>query len=445
MNTSQDMADKNKLFETDSGSSFDLMKKLPGLLRVLGAGVLLIAMYSFLIKGWQSGNDVMRYFMMLGHTAALATIGLASGHWLKDGKGARLLLTLALASVPANFAILGAFIFSQMGGIDSSLYPNYVAWSSGSMKAALLTSAGAMLILIPVTFLGYTVLARSISKKVALIFLVSNAALLLPFRDPQLVALVVLALTIFSVFFSTKVSHQQIAIKTREGITALGLLFLPLAVLMVRSLWLYSADYFLLSILSITVFLMIRQASTNFETESKMCSTLNALSLLPAFSAIPLISAAMFDAVIISKSLIIPLATFISAGMVYDISRRSHSFAAGYRNIAVGLVLLNTIYNLLIVASLQASLVCIAVGMGLVVLGYQKQYRNIFTSGIVLILTGAIYQAYELVHHFDLTNWFSMAALGVVAIVLASTIESQGGKIKSRLDRWMLTFKSWDK
>ena len=29
-------------------------------------------MYSFLAKGWQSGNDVFRYSLMLGHSAALA-------------------------------------------------------------------------------------------------------------------------------------------------------------------------------------------------------------------------------------------------------------------------------------------------------------------------------------------------------------------------------------
>ena len=95
---------------------FDLMKNLPAILRILGAGAVLIAMYSFLVKGWDNGDDMFRYFLMLGHTGALAAIGLASGYWLKESKGARLLLTLALISVPANFAILGAFLFSQPQG-----------------------------------------------------------------------------------------------------------------------------------------------------------------------------------------------------------------------------------------------------------------------------------------------------------------------------------------
>ncbi|MFW2438628.1 MAG: hypothetical protein ACN4GR_04585 [Arenicellales bacterium] len=445
MNTSQDSHAHFGHPDTQPGTGFDLMQKLPGLLRVLGTGVLLIAMYSFLVQGWQSGNDVLRYLMMLGHTGVLAAIGLASGHWLKDGKGARLLLILALVSVPANFAILGAFIFSQLAGVDISNYPDLVAWTAGSTGMILLTSAGAMLVLIPVTFLGFTVLARSISKEVSLLFLVSNAALLLPLRDPQLVALMVLMLTLFSIFFSSKVSRQQIAIRTREGITALGLLFLPLAVLMVRSLWLYSVDFFLLSMLSAAGFLMIRQASIFLEPDTGLRNILDALSLLPAFAVIPFLSGAMFDAAIMSRSLVIPMAALVSAGMVYDISSRSPSYATGYRNIAIGLVMLNSIYNLFLVANLQASMMCVAIGMGLLVLGYHKQFRNVFISGAILILTGTAHQAYALVHHFDLTSWFSMAALGVVAIVLASTIETRGGKIKSSLERWVVTYKSWEK
>jgi len=190
---------------------------------------------------------------------------------------------------------------------------------------------------------------------------------------------------------------------------------------------------------------MIRQASIYLEPDSKMRSTLDALSLLPAFAVIPFLSGAMFDAAIMSRSLVIPMAALASAGMVYDISSRSLSYAAGYRNIAVALVLLNSIYNLLLVSNLPASMMCVAVGMGLLVLGYRKQFRNVFTSGVILILAGTVHQAYALIHHFDLTSWFSMAALGIVAIVLASTIESQGGKIKSSLERWVVTYKSWEK
>ena len=136
----------------DSENGSDLMKKLPSLLRILGTTALLVAMYSFLVKGWHSGGDVFRYLLMLGHTGALAAIGLASGHWLKEGKGARLLLTLALVSVSANFAILGAFIYSRSPTALSADYPDFVAWTVGSQSTALIITAAAMVILLPVVF-----------------------------------------------------------------------------------------------------------------------------------------------------------------------------------------------------------------------------------------------------------------------------------------------------
>ncbi len=110
MNAQADGWSEQGIVERPYRLASDLAGRLPTLLRILGAGALVVAMYSYLAKGWESGNDIFRYLLMLGHTGVLTAIGLASGHWLKESKGARLLLTLALVSVPANFAILGAFI-----------------------------------------------------------------------------------------------------------------------------------------------------------------------------------------------------------------------------------------------------------------------------------------------------------------------------------------------
>ena len=424
---------------------FDLMSRLPVLLHILATAALLIAMYSFLVKGWQSGNDVFRYLLMLAHTGFLTAVGIASGHWLKESKGARLLLTLALVSIPANFAILGAFIFSQSGGIDVSQYPHYVAWTVDSLSTALLTSGGALLVLLPVTLLGFTVLARSMSKKLSLLFLVSNATLLLPLRDPHLVSLLVLLLTFCIILFNYKTAHQQLAAKTREGITALALQFLPLTVLMGRSLWLYSFDLFLMTVLALTVFYIFRQATHYLEKGSKTHNYINGLSLIPAIAIIPLLSSFLFELTLVTKALIIPFVALVSACMIYDISRRSRDAAVVYRYVCVGILVFCMVSNLFIFTGLLAALVCIAVGLGLLVLGFQKRQQSIFTSGTALMLVGIAQQLYEVIHHFDIGSWASLAVLGVFAIVIASAIESQGGKIKPHIERWKSTFKDWER
>lgn len=424
---------------------FDLVANLPGLLRLLGTTALLIAMYSFLVKGWQSGNDVFRYLLMLGHTGVLAAIGLASGHWLNESKGARLLLTLALVSVPANFAILGAFIYSQAGIIAPNVYPNYVAWTVDSMGTALITTAAAAVLIIPVTLFGFSVLARSMSRKLSLLFFFSNAVLLLPIRDPQLIGVVVLLLAGINVLVSRKVSHQQIAAKTQEGMTALGLQFLPLAVLMGRSLWLYSVDMFLLSVLTVTAFFVLRQASMYFEVNSKSRNLLDNAALIPAFMITPLLSTTLYESMFIANALAIPLASLVSAYMIYDISLRRETDGGGYRRIAAGLIVICLLSNLMLYTGLLAALACVALGIALLVTGYKMQQRTIFGNGLVLFVVGIAQQLYELVHHFDLGSWASLAVLGIVSIIIASTIESQGNRIKPIFEKWKNSYKAWER
>ncbi len=425
-------------------NEFNLIKQLPTLLRILGAAAVLIAMYSFLMKGWESGNDSFRYLLMLGHTGLLAVIGLGSGHWLKESKGARLLLTLALVSIPANFAILGAFLFSQTMQLDIGLYPQYVAWTVDSMNTALLTTAGALLILIPVTFLGFTVLARRMSKKLSLLFLLSSAALLIPIRDPQIIGLLVLTLATCAIILSRKISFNQTSSKTNEGMLALGLQFLPLAVLVGRSLWLYSADLFLLTIMSATIFFIMRQISLQLIADSKLRIILEGFSIIPAASVTFLFYSVLESIVFIPDEFILPISSLISAAMLYDISIRSTKRPDRYRLIAVIGLLIGMTTSLIIFLNLLAALTCVFVGMVLIVFGYKNQQRNVFTGGILLMTIGIAQQLYELVLHFDLGSWMSLAVLGVIAIVVASTIESQGGKLKLRLNTMRTKFSDWE-
>lgn len=445
MNEQQDTWQVEQPANAGGLANFDMMHNLPALLRILGTAALLIAMYSFLVKGWQSGNDVFRYLLMLGHTGILAAVGLASGHWLRESKGARLLLTLALVSVPANFAILGALIFSQAVGIDASHYPHYVAWRVDSLSAALLTTAGALLVLVPTTMLGFTVLVRSLSGKLSVLFLLGNAMLLLPIRDPHLVGLVVLALTFISLVFNYRMSQGNLATRTREGIIALGLQFLPLGILMGRSLWLYDLDLFLMTVLAITVFYILRQASMIFESDSTTRNLINVASLAPAVMAMPLLSNALLNMLPAIPVVVIPLAGAVTFAMIYDIARRSPDYAHVYRYIASAILVLGMLLNLHLFTGLLAALLCITVGLGLVVLGFRKQQRSVFAGGVILMLVGLGQQLYELVHHFDFGSWASLAALGVISIVIASTIESQGRKLKPRIENWKASFKQWEK
>jgi len=443
MNTQYESHAENKPPPVRPSISTLSMSKLPGLLRIIGTAALLIAMYSFLLKGWSGGNDVIRYLLMLGHTGVLAIIGLASSHWLKENKGARLLLTLALVSIPANFAILGAFIFSKAGLESLVQYPDYVAWTVDSLQTAFLTSGGALIVLLPITLLGFTVLARSMSKRLTLLFLFSNAALLIPTRDPLLVGLIVLGLAVIGVLF-TRQSSKQVAAKTREGLIALGLQTLPLAVLIGRTLWLYSIDLFLFSIMTITIYIILRQVSAYLDKKSAWRNVLDMLSLFPALIMIPLMVTSLVDANFSITALILPISALVSAAMIYDIARKNIQYALHYRWIAAIVLAIGVVLNMFVETGTLAAFISIIAGLGLFVLGYKNRQRGFFINGFILMIIGVVQQLYELVHHFDLGSWASMAVIGILTIVVASVIESKGGKIQQRFSLLKDNFRAWE-
>ncbi len=426
------------------------IQKLPALLRVSGATALIFAMYSFLAQGWQSGSDIFRYLLLLGHTGILAAIGLISGHYLKESKGARLLLILALVSVPVNFAILGSFIYSHTAMIDaahSGTFPGYVSWTVDSLNTALLTSAASLLILAPVSFLGFTVLARHMAVKLSLLFLFSNAAMLLPLRDPENIGLMVLVLTIAVSIATRTFANKQIAAKTSEGIIALSLQLLPLSVLAIRHLWLYTPDEFLFAVLCVSVFLMLRQVSSCLAATTKARIILDRIALIPALLIVlPLSSAlaALTDSIFLPEPLVLPVSLAISTAMIYDLSRRSQSHASAYRLIAICEILFGMILNLTFFDGLLATVSCIAAGAFLLMYGYHVRQRGVFLAGATLVCIGMLQQLFELIYRFDLGSWVSFTLFGVLAIVTGSILESQGLRIKQRLNGWKNTFRHWE-
>ena len=430
--------------DVDDQDGSELMRKLPSLLRILGTTALLVAMYSFLVKGWHSGGDVFRYLLMLGHTGAMAAIGLASGHWLKEGKGARLLLTLALVSVAANFAILGAFIFSQTPAASTLYYPGYVAWSVDSLSTALMITAVAMVVLLPVVLLGFRVLSRSMSGKLAALYLISNAALLIPLRDPHLVGYMVIGLSLFVHIINRNTARQNISAKTSEGMMALVLQYFPMAVLLGRSIWLYSPELFLLTVLALTVFFALRQISIRLENSPEIRSLVEGLSVLPALGFGAGLGATLAENGYLVTELILPVAALATASLVYEISLRARQGAALYRTLSVAVLCVGVLSNMLILDSVLTAVMSTVIGIAVAVFGYMKQQRTVFGGGMLMMSVGLIYQLYYAIQIFHLGSWASLALLGMTAIVVGSTVESHGYRIKLMLTTWKAKHGEWD-
>ena len=229
---------------------------LPRLLRAFGGATLLVAVTIYLFQGSQAENEFFRYFILLGHTVLLTILGFFSGRALSDSKGARTLVALALASVPANFAILGGFIRSQFINLDNinTIVPTALTWTADSLSGALFSSAVALAFLTPVVYVGFLVLCRPLATAFSALFLFGNIAMLFPARSPFFIAglMTIIGFLIVRHTYANRERASHLA--TFEGGIAQLILLSPLAVIIGRSLCIYGADTML--VITVTGFML---------------------------------------------------------------------------------------------------------------------------------------------------------------------------------------------
>ncbi len=405
---------------------------LPIIFRSLGALAVLISLYTFLARGWDASTDLTRYLIFVGHTAALALMGLINAKFIKEAKGARLLLILALVSIPINFAILGGFIFagSNIGHLIE--YPQYVSWSVGGLETALILTLGALLVMVPVCLLGFKVLLRNVSVKASILFLVSNAVLLIPFRQPELVAMFSIIIGVGLFAFYRRYLSQQIALKTLEGKISFALQFMPIAILLGRSIWLYQFDSILISSASFILFAAIRRVSLLVAERSSQRIAMEVLSIALALICSLSFGYSLFK-LDISQEFVIAFATFITAGMMFELSLRGKLRAAGYHVFATAIALAGLMVNFWLHTSLLSAFILLIAGIGMLFASYLYQQKALFIGGLVLVLTGLYYQISLLMGMFEMNYWVALTGLGILLIVSGSYLEANAHKIKLKL------------
>lgn len=422
-------------------TSTPLMQRLPQLLRMAGATALLVAMYSFLVQGWQDSNDLLRYAMLLGHSVLLCGLGLASGHWLREPRGARLLTSLALVSVPANFAILGAFVYASVGA-GSVPYPGVAQWQLHSTGLTAATVTVASLMLVPVVLLGFRVLARPLSGRLTLLFLAGNIALLLPVRDPTLIGAIALPLALLTLLQNERNRDEHLCARTPDGIMARLMQYLPLAVLLGRSLWLYEADAFLFTAGLLSVFLVMRQLSLLLPGQSILRGLLEVSSgVLTPLIGIGI--GVLLDAWVVNE-LILPTCSLVTAALLWELSRRVEMAPSLYRSLAMLALLAGFVGNLYLFGGVDIALYCIGTGVALAVFGQQRQQLALFGTGLLIAASGLLYLLLRLLAEFDLGGWLSLALIGMLAIVLGSLLESRGGRLRPALGWLHQRFANWE-
>jgi hypothetical protein len=406
-------------------------------LRLLGAAVILASMSVFLLQGWNSGNDISRYLLLLSQTGLLAAAGFAMSFGLKETKGARLFFGLALVSIPANFTILSALLYSvfQWDGALGS-YPEYATWQIGDIAVTGMTVAGAMLVLVPVTLFCFAIMARKSAVQLSLHFLVLNSLLLLPIRSSAAVGVIAFAATVYALYVAGKLAMKNRALTAPEGKFAIATLFIPIGVILFRSMYFYQADSLLVTMLLAIAFVTLRQISMLPGRNPRIAIWMEALSLPVAL----LVAISLTDSMgpLISLDLRIPMFAAAFALLSMDIARRTACwslarFTAGSASIAACLSL---VFNVTMISSPIAAIFCLIAGAIMVIFGHGFKVRVSFLAGCVCISAGIIFGFTDLVDMVFRSNWIQLAVFGASAIALGSVLDRHGAAMKLRISNW---------
>lgn len=418
---------------------------LSRLLRLLGAGVLVASVSVFLYQGWENGNDMARFFVLQAYTLLLTITGLASGYWIKESKGARLFLVLSLISIAVAYAVAGGLVYSQFQwDVGLQGYPDFARWQAGNTTNVLLALASQLVLISPLAWLGFRVLARRSAARLTVLYLLCNAALLVPVRSGEMIGVLLGALTITVLFQVVKAVRIDRTLITPEGLLARGIQFLPIMIIAGRSFYLYAADSFLFTVIAGLAFLMLRQLSLEMAKESKLRKTADVMSIVAAYATAHGLALLVSGSWLVNLSFAIPVLVLVFGGLLIELSIRAAAHGATYRRFAGIIIAGGMTVNVMLFPQLLTAALCLPVGVAVLIYGYSVQQKLVFGTGLATILVGLVYQLRLVLAGFDLAGWSTLALLGIGAILTASILERHGLTIKHHVSGWMSSFNRWE-
>ena len=416
--------------ETDRGAGLATGLRI---LRGLGALVLVASVSPFLVQQWSAGSDVARYLTLLGYSVLVGAAGIFCSLRLQENKGARTFLGVALLSLPVHGIVLGALVYSRFS-LDGALrqLPAIATWQAPSAGAAVALVGAALLVLAPMMWMAILTLARPRARVLFPALLAANASLLIPLREPTLIAPLVFVLALALVRLDLRL-RRYAAMETWEGRFVRLVLAAPLMLLVGRSVWLYepSSLFFgtLFAVVAGGLFLAAPAAPANRR------GTLEALAAVPAGTAWLLWTRPIANAFSVSAAddvLLVGLPLAAAAAWVG--AKFTSKTGLAYRYGAAIFGLATVLLSLAISPSVLGSLLCLAIGIVAVVYACLGGHRLIFATGLLGVGVGLALQLRYAAQLFAWSRWGALAVLGIATILAASWLERNQGQVALRFE-----------
>jgi hypothetical protein len=403
---------------------------LSRLLRGIGAVALLASASTFLVQRWEAGGDLERYFTLLAHPAVLALLGVYCGTRGRDTKAARTFVALAAAFVPVLGCVLGGLVYSQFAwdGAASGL-PGYATWVASGPGAAMLALAVTALVAVPVVLFSFVTLGRSRATALSAAYLVSNALLLLPTRDPTAVALLATLNIAALGVWEWKALSRDAALRTLEGVFVRVMLMVPAALVLLRNALHYEVSYAFFALIWGSVAVGWLAVAAMAKLPEVLKGVLRSACLVSLFLAAGCASAAA-GSVGMSETFAIPFAALgfaVSAGGLSIFAGRE-AWGDSFRHLALVVALGGMVVDLLHSPDVFTSGGLFLSAVATLSYGYLSERKALFLAGVAGVLFALAYHVRYAAMLYAYTRWGSLALLGVLVIVAAGYLERNGDK-----------------
>lgn len=416
---------------------------MPRVLRFVGGGLLVAAASTFMVHHWKAGDDIARYLWLVGLTWSVCATGWFCGLRLADGRGARTLLGLVLAIAPVHFAVLGGLLYSQFALDPTPLSVGRALWEAPSPFAALLAAGLGVALLWPMCWLSLRVFVRDVASRLATAFVLTNATVLVPLREPSAVAWLVLGAAGIVVYLQQRVFVGSVSLTTGEGRVARALLAVPLAILVGRTLWLYEPTQAFTGAVwlaaSVIAFLKTPLLS---DSPEKLSGAQTFAGLTAAYGA-SLLSSAFVESAHLDGIARIPAYGLPIACVWLALSYFAIAPAALRRSAALALAS-TAVLTLADVPGTAATLFCILVGLGTLAHGMHLRQLSVAASGALALSVGVIYELQRIIDVELLTHWMTLSALGLALVVGAAYVERHARAWRLRATRLRTELGEWE-
>ncbi len=410
--------------------------RVASILRGAGAGAILLSAVVYMLQGIDYIGIELRQWVYIALVGGLAGAGVMVRRWFDDAKSARLCFALAGGALVVQVSQIAGMLHELLNGGGTGFWIDFSHVTAGS---TLVTGLVTAVLFVPVAFTAFSVLQRSVARNLTWAYGLAAALLLLPMRSGISAILVLVALA--SIWFCMERYQFRLlpTANTLEGYGARALLALPLSIALVRH---------------------------GFHVDDVAGAALLVLFVSGAGLGLALVwmhRGLMRDVVAVSAALIGSLAWLVLAGELWSVESLSGQYAVAVPVVMLALTLARCtckltqplrVFAVVIAAgpvvsqladntTFTGALVLTAVGGVLAAWGFVYRERETFVPGAMLAVGGVGIAVVEALTHIEVNSWLSLAAGGVLLVVLASVLERYGAAMLGRMRGGLKEVSAW--